>query len=599
MSSQRILLALVVAMSSLASQSNAQDAEFHAQDFAMPLDGTPSTLTQLDPVADATVPASYDPWWEDAVSGRLASEGLPIDVSVASLTSGALQYSAQIRTFSDLPLIREQTIGEEQGLFDWRAFAETEFRRTSDPVGNTLVTGGPTRFRENDWQSTFGMRRRNYHGGDFEIAQDFGTRNNNSIFFVPQNQGTARLRLSYIQPLMRGRGVYYNTSQIYLAMLDAAAADDEFSRQLQSQVLEVARAYWALYVERATLLQRVKLTRESQEIYAILNKRRNLDVGGSQILRARSAVAERRSLLARSQTAVRNAESRIIRLVNDPELEQDLLIELLPKAIPDTELVAVDMKEAKVTALELRPEIAQTRKQIAAAARRRDIAENELMPVLNAIVETYLAGLNGSNDVFQSFADQFSEGEPGYAVGLVYEYPICNRTARSRYQRRRLELRQLQSQMQTTIETLMLEIEVAVREVETSFAELQAKYLAMEANDAEVTAIRKRWQVLAGNDPSATLFLDNLLDAQVRLALSENDFAQAVATYNLSLVSLARAKGTLLEEQKIDITRFCSCNLPTLSASQSSDYLMEGSTPSADYEALPPAEPEVLIESVP
>jgi outer membrane protein TolC len=522
---------------------------------------------------EAELPTGFEPWWQSRLASPLASEGRPVGVTVGSLVTGALEYSSQIRAFSDLPMIRAQTIGEEEGLFDWRVFADTAYRRISDPVGNFLTTGGSPRFRERDWQVSGGFRRRNLLGGEFEIAQEFGFTDNNSDFFIPNDQGTSRLRLSYIQPLKRGAGVNYNSAQIYLAMMDAAAANDEYSRQLQSHILEVSRAYWAMYVERATLLQRVKLTQESRQIFDLLNQRRGLDVDQAQLLRAKSALAQCQSSLARSVTAVRNAESRVIRLVNDPSLEPDTLLELLPELAPEVELVNVQMNQAKLSALRLRPEIAQAHKQIAAGAKRQQIACNELQPVLNAVVETYIAGLNGDYDIGQSFADQFSQGEPGYTVGLVYEYPIHNRTARSRYRRRRLELRQLQNQLQATIETLMLEVEVAVREVQTSHDELRGKYVAMTANQAEVKAIDERWKVFAGDNPNATLFLDNLLDAQVRLATSEHQLAEALATYNLSLISLARAQGTLLQDLQIDTFTHCHNGLPTRTASVLDDIV--------------------------
>lgn len=518
-----------------------------------------------------TFPEGYQPWWQSKVAGPLAAEGQPLSVTTETLVSGALQFSSQIQGFSDLPLIRSLTIGEAEGEFDWRLFGETGMSQISDPVGNFLTTGGAPRFRESDWNLLSGLRNRNRAGGLFEVSQEFGLTNNNSTFFIPQNQGSSRLRMSYTHPLMRGSGVAYNTSQVYLAMLDATAADQEFSRQLQSHILEVSRAYWVLYVERATLLQRVKLLRESEQIYRILDQRRGLDVAEAQLLRAQSAVAERRSLLARTRTAIRNAESRIISLVNDPGLEFIEGLELLPAAPPSTQFAPVDMSTAKITALELRPEISQARTQIEAAAVRRDLAENEVRPYLNAVLETYVAGLRGSNDIGQSFVNQFGDGQPSYSAGLVFEYPLYNRTARSRSKRRQVELRQLQSQLQTTIDTLMLEVEVAVREVQTSYDELQSKHLAMESNQAEVNAIRKRWEILAGDDPSATLYLDNLLAAQVRLAVSEKDLADALATYNLSLVNLSRADGTMLQKQRVDILRFCADCLPRISVTNGED----------------------------
>ena len=44
------------------------------------------------------------------------------------------------------------------------------------------------------------------------------------------------------------------------------------------------------------------------------------------------------------------------------------------------------------------------------------------------------------------FLDQFENGRPSYSLGLQYEVPIGNRLACSRLQRRRVEMRRLQSE---------------------------------------------------------------------------------------------------------------------------------------------------------
>jgi hypothetical protein len=159
-----------------------------------------------------TVPADFAPWWQAQVQEKLSEQEQPLGITQDALLLGALRHSHQIRVFTDLPLIRETAIQEAYGEFDWRKFLETRWRDTSDPVGNTLVTGGPDRFRDNIWTGDAGFRRRNQHGGRLELRQQIGHQDNNSVFFVPQNQGTSRLVMSYTQPLLNGRGEVYNTS---------------------------------------------------------------------------------------------------------------------------------------------------------------------------------------------------------------------------------------------------------------------------------------------------------------------------------------------------------------------------------------------------
>ncbi len=523
---------------------------------------------EIDPVRSQRFIAADDlqdfvPWWQEAVQRRMPARQESIGVSQDALLVGALRHSHQIRVFSDLPLIRETAIQEASGEFDWRMFLETRWRDTSDPVGNTLVTGGPDRFRDHIWTGDSGVRRRNIHGGQFSIRQQIGYQDNNSVFFLPNDQGTARLVMNYTQPLLNGRGEVYNTSLIVLAELDTQVANDEFSRQLQSHLLEVTRGYWSLYRERAVLVQRRHFYEEAKKIAEDLRRRQDVDASRSQLLRAEAAAELRYSEILRQETAVRNSEARLRALVNDPELGMTGL-EFVPQDSPQRFRVPVSIERSTSLAAENRPELQQTLRQIQAASVRRQMSQHELLPALNLVLESYVAGLRGESNIGRAWADQFAVGEPSYTVGLQYEVPVGNNIARARHRRRQLELRQLQSQLAATLETLNLEVETSVREVETAYAEMQAKYRAMQAGHAEVQYITDRYRALPGDEASAVLFLDNLLLAQDRLAAAEFGFTVAEVTYNLSLVNLKRAEGTLLMSQQVEQVRTQDGHLPSI-----------------------------------
>jgi outer membrane protein TolC len=515
-------------------------------------------MVSIDPI-----PQSYTPWWQSAMSNRLQAGTSGTTVDLETLIVRTLQSSAQVKVFSDLPFIRQTAIVEAESAFDWTKFMETRWDDLSDPVGNVLTTGGSPRFRNNQWSFAGGLRRKNTNGGYFEIAQEFGFQNTNSTFFQPNNQGTSRIRLNYTQPLMRGRGQVYNTSLVVLANIDADIAEDEFSRQLQSHLLEVTRAYWSLYLERVALVQKQQLFLRAEKIQNDLMARRNVDVVGSQLIRVEAAVSERKSDLVRAEMAVRNAQERIHALVNDPELADIVNLEIIPTDTPVRHTEQFNIGEVLSTALQMRPEVNQALKQMRAACVRLGMSRNELLPQLDLILETYVAGLRDDSDIGQAWADQFSTGEPGYSVGLQYEIPICNRAARARLQRRRLELRQLQNQFRTTVETLMMETKVAAREVRTSDREFKAKYHAMQAASKRLENIEQRWAAIPGKETSFGLYLDDVLNAQVQLADAEFEFAKSETTFNLSLMNLKRATGMLLQHEQIqDGVAFLN-NLPT------------------------------------
>lgn len=501
-------------------------------------------------------------WWSQHVSRGMRS-GTTISLSLEDVLARTLIYSEQVKVFGEIPMIRRTAIIEADAAFDWNRFLETRWDDLSDPVGNSLTVGGnATRFNDQQWSGRAGTKRKNRRGGEFEIGQSYGWQQNNSTFFIPNPQGTARLVLNYNQPLLRGRGTVYNESLLVLAQIDKKIADDEFRRQLQSHLLEVTRAYWSLYLERGVLFQKMNSFQRANEIYDILKKRASIDAQQSQIASARATATTRNAELIRAQTAVKNAESRLRSLVNDPELGSFDETEIIPLDTPTNLLYEVGIQESMSFAIQNRPEVLQALKQIQAGTVRLSMSKHELLPVLNLITEAYVAGLRPDGDAIDAWTQQFEDGRPSYSVGLEYEIPVGNRTAAARHTRRRLELRQLKGQYQTMLETVKLEVAVAVREIDTSSREMFAKQEAMQARASQLDALTKRWRALPGEDVVASLALENLLDAQDRLAAAEFEFLESQLTYNLALMNIKRVTGTLLQTENVVIGEDCQNGLP-------------------------------------
>lgn len=510
------------------------------------------------------IPAVLKPWWQDSVTHPLDRCAPPLGVTLDNVILGTLIHSPRVRVLTETPLIRTAAITEECARFDPRTYAESKFVDTSDPVGSILTTGGAPRFIDQNWTYNMGFRRRTPTGAQFEASQRFGYENNNSIYFVPTQQGTARMALSLTQPLLNGAGRAYNSSLIVLADIDAKIARDQFSKELQALLVEVHRAYWDLYLQRSVLLQRKRLYAEAVKILEELDARKEVDVVGSQLVRARAAVATRDAAVIRYSTNVRNAESKLLALVNDPALLAACRKELVPTQVPIHGYYDVCLQDALILALQYRPEINAATRELRAAGVRADISKNELLPVFNALVGTYVSGLEGNSGVFQAWGDQFSVGRPTYSGGLTFDMPYGNRAALARFQQRRLELRQLANQLQATATNIRAEVEISVREVSTTYREMASRQRAMAADQAEIDYLLERWRLLPGEQQVAGVVLDDVLKAQERLADASYDFTAALVSYNLSLINLKRVTGTLLEYEEIGQVLTKMDNLPTL-----------------------------------
>ena len=273
--------------------------------------GLLSALDKSIATSETEFPVSDDLWWEPIVQGPLESQRQPYQAGVEQLIQLAISNSAQIRVYEITPEIRETAVTQAQSAFDWTNFLDTTWQDTSDPVGSSLTVGGAgNRYSDHNITAIGGFRRRNEVGATTEIFQRIGHQNTNSTFFLPNNQGTTRLVLGYNQPLLRGRGKTYNRSLIVLAGIDVGRSRDEYQRQLQQHLLEVARSYWSLYLERTNLIQKLNLYERTEEVVSRLVERQRLDTGRSQVILAEAALSSRRADLIRTRAASKTCRSR-------------------------------------------------------------------------------------------------------------------------------------------------------------------------------------------------------------------------------------------------------------------------------------------------
>jgi outer membrane protein TolC len=525
------------------------------EDYRREASGSASANRTFAKTRDEKIPEDFSPWWIRGQRNTLGDASQAQRLSVDELYVRALRHSSQIRVFSDLPLIRETGIQEAQGAFDTNAYLQGKFDRANDPVGNTLTTGGASRFKQDEWSFEAGVRKKVITGAEINISQTLSRTDNNSIYFLPNPQSNAKLSVSVVQPLLKGAGVGYNRSIMRIAKLDSDIAMQEFIRQSESHLLEITRTYWALYAARVTYLQKSRLVDDTARVTDELRARQKVDAGKSQLFRAESALASRRSDLVRAESAVRNAQDRLKALTSDPTLLHDPNIEIIPRDRLVLTKSAFDGEAAAHAALESRPEINQAFLQLRAATVREQMSRNELLPELNLVLQGSLGGLD-DGDYGGAYGREYSTGSPGWGAGFVLSFPLENQIARARLERRRLELRQQMDQLRTTIDTVLLEVKISAREVATAYRETQAKYSAVKAFTEDIETLEARRSLQAVNEENQMAgYLDTMLDTQDRRAQAEEEFIRAGANYQIAIVNLERARGRLLNYSSIEIVR--------------------------------------------
>jgi outer membrane protein TolC len=197
-------------------------------------------------------------------------------------------------------------------------------------------------------------------------------------------------------------------------------------------------------------------------------------------------------------------------------------------------------------AIQFRPEVMSSLREIKVASVENQVATNELLPQLNLVLTTYVDGLRGERDLHNSFRDQFSSGQPSYSVGLTVEMPWGNRAAQARHRNSKIQIQRMQREFQLSVEQVWLEVDDGIREVETAYQEMQANQIVMRRYNDQLSYLNTRRQWLPQNNRSGSLYLEDLLNAQVRVVDAEMDYLRSQIDFTIAEVRLQRATGTML-----------------------------------------------------
>ena len=527
-----------------------------------------STPVRLPPVASAPLPAGQaeatqrgpserdrEPdavqWWQRHVGQSVWDQGDWVSFDLNTLLVDTLRHSPRILGVGLQVEVALAEVVHADAAFDARTLLESRYGRTSDPVGNTLVTGGPPRLREGTWNYQMGLRQDTRLGGQWNVSQQLGLLSSNSVFLTPANQGNSRFSISLAQPLLSGAGRLYNQRLLLQAQIEGNAAWQQTHDEVQQQIAEVMAAYWRLYELRCRLLQQNDLLQRGLRIERIVAGRCDLDTGRVEQLRAAEQVSRRRDRLLRTEAELRNEQTRLAALVGAPQLLSGVFEEMIPRGQPRLLPTEIDLREALLTGLRNRPDIRLAATQLESASLQVQVTRNQLLPQLNALVETYVAGLNGNRDAFGSFADQFTQGEPGFAAGVQMDLPIGRRGSQAKHRAARAEMQREVEAMRLTVLEARAEIETAVREVAVSMAQGHTRQRTVEATLAEEHYLQCRWESLAGDRGSVGLVLQDLLDSQQRRTDAEEALVAAEVGYLMALIRLQVAMGTLLTSEWI------------------------------------------------
>ena len=489
--------------------------------------------------------------------------------------------------------IAEHDLTAARGAYDVRLTSETYFEHTRTPTASFLGGGQGGSLRATDVSGNVGFEGLSpWAGGSYRF--EFSTRrlSSNNVFNDINPTISSSFKLSYTQPLLRGRKTDDTRRRIEIAKKNLSLSDAQFRRRATEVITNVEQAYWELAYALRNLQIQIEAVRQARA--QAESDRRQVERGvlaPVDVLEAETQVKNFEQNVYAAQESVSRAENALKTMLVADRRAELWSKALLPVTPVDLAAPRVALEEAVTSALANRLELAelstsadinkidqrfyrdQTKPQIdlsasyssnALAGSLRDDGDNPLVSGLVSLQDrvNQLSALSGlpalpatsigapNSDLVggygKSLSNLFAQSNPTVRVGVRISLPLRNRTAQAHFGRaldegRRIENRR--AQQEQLIEADVRNTMQALRSVE---ARLAAAAAARNAAEQQYNSERRKFQSGASTAYMVSQRQIDLVSARGRELQAQTDLNKAIAEFR-------RATGSTLLSHNVAV----------------------------------------------
>jgi len=439
------------------------------------------------------------------------------------------------------PAIAAERVDEEQAAFEAAFSTNLLFSKTDTPSASLfdVISGSQVDYTRTGLGVQVPLRT----GGTvtFDLADSRIKTDATQAIFNPYF--VSDLSVSISQPLLRGAGNRANTHAIRIAEYERQITDARTKLEVIRIITLVDKVYWRLYAARRELDVRKQ---QYDLAEALLEQARRFVAAGEkpqvEIIRAEAGVAQQLEAIIVAENNLRNRERELKQTLNKTGLEMQTPTVLIPATEPDLLHYELEKQRLVATAIDNRMDMLELELQIAEDISTIDYMHNQALPLVTMDYTYNINGLGASrNDSFDLLFDKRFED---HRFGVQLLVPLGNEWAKSRllqafYQRRR-RLATHDSRRS------VIEIEVlnAIDTVEANWQRILASRQRSILDGRLFEAEKRQFEL--GLRTST-----DVLTAQTTFADAQSAEILALADYQIALVDLAYATGTLLGAAKV------------------------------------------------
>jgi outer membrane protein TolC len=480
-------------------------------------------------------------------------------LSIAEARALALGNNLDLQIARVDPKIAATQVSEEEAKFDALIFAKAKYGNKDTPAYNLdVVKFSPTDpnspLRNETDKLTAIPQRTEYleldagvviplrTGGKVTINTPFEQKR--QFNGIASDQYLSALRFSISQPLLRDAGIDNNVAGIRIARYEQQIVDVKTRLQAIRVLAAIDRAYWGLYVAWGELDVRRQQYENAADNLAMVKKRVAEGLTAAvEINRAEIGVAERMESLIVADTALKLRQRQLKLLLNDRNLDLASPTVLVPHTTPTLVSFGFDREQLAQQALDGRLELLELELKLAADLTKIDYLRNQTLPLF--MLDYQYGALGRDADSFGGSFGQSVNGDfSDWSIGLRVEIPLTNELRRSRLERAVQERLQRLSTKQLRELTVRREIYDALDVQEQNWRRILAArqnvVLAGLNYDAELKQFREGLRTMT-----------EVLETLTRLGEAQLREVRAIGDYQIALIDLAFATGTVLGHSRV------------------------------------------------
>lgn len=495
--------------------------------LALPLAFPASLLAQQQPPERPTLQLSL----EEAVKRAMENN---LDIAVAQFDPRASEESIRLARGAYDPLASSTLTTRSQTFRATNIFAGAQEVTTDTDIWN------------------FGVNQLFRTGGTVNVTFNNNKSDTNSIFATINPNFTSTLTGSLTQPLLRDFRIDSERQQLRVAKKNKEISDAQFRQIVINVLASVKQQYYDLLAAADNL----EATRKSLALaQKLLDENRiKVRVGTMaplDVVQADSEVATREENVIVAENSLAEAEDALRRAIFQRQSPEMWNVRIVPTDRPAADAVQVDLDAAIKRAIDQRIDIQNARRNLEISDFTYELAKNQTKPALDlqaAYGGTGTAGTRFTRDqqgnvigapIPGGYGDALSEAFgfslPTWSVGVVFSYPLWNRTAKANSARAQLARDQARTSLSRLEMSIAAEVRSAGRAVESNWKRVASTRAARVLQAQRLDAEEKKFA--AG---MTTNFF--VTSAQRDLAFAEVNELRAIADYRKSIVSFERAQ---------------------------------------------------------